>query len=265
MGSGHKPKWLLIDVSSWAHPDLHAAGPGAASLSNFTRRLAMCREHLRPERVVLCFDSNTCFRSNIDPTYKANRRESPLGLPELIAGIRAHAREHELETVQCEGFEADDCMATVTGIALDQGQRVVLASRDKDLRQLLLGGAVNMLLSASHGTYAPKFEYYTAADLYERECLRPDQWIEYQMLVGDNADNIPGCIDIGEVNAKEVLRACSTLDRFKVHCFDAKISDSRRTKVLNFLRSGEAEKMRRLVTLRHDVPLPGYWFEEAVA
>ena len=265
MGSTAKPKWLLVDVSAWAHPDLHAAGPGAASLMNFARRLTLCREQLRPERVVLCFDSKTCFRSSIDPMYKATRKESPVGLSELIAGIRSHAREYEIDVAHCEGFEADDCMATLCGIALDQGMRVILASRDKDLRQLLIGGAVNMLLSASYGKYSPNFEYYTAADLYEREGLRPDQWVEYQMLVGDTADNIPGCLDIGEVNAKEILRACSTLDRFKIHSFDAKITDSRRVKVLNYLKSDEAARMRKLVTLRRDVPLPGYWFEEAVA
>lgn len=274
MGSNPKPKWLVVDVSSWAHPDLHAAGPGAASLSNFTRRLTLCCDQLRPERVALCFDSGKCFRHQIDATYKANRKESPVGLAELIAGIRKHARDHEIDIVDCEGFEADDCMATLVSIALDQGQRVILASRDKDLRQLLLGGAVNMLLNVSHGTPTPKveyssqvptFEYYTAADLQEQEGLRPDQWVEYQMLVGDSTDNVPGCIDIGGVNAKEILRACSTLDRFKIHSFDANISDSRRTKVLNFLRSGEADKMRKLVTLRHDVPLPAYWFAEAVA
>ncbi len=265
MGSNHKPKWLVVDVSSWAHPDLHAAGPGAASLRNFTRRLELCRDHLRPERVVLCFDAGKCFRYQIDPMYKAQRKESPVGLSELIEGIREHARDHEIDVVHCDGFEADDCMATICGIALDRGMRVVLASRDKDLRQLLLGGAVNMLLSASWGKYAPDFEYYTAADLYEKEKLRPDQWVEYQMLVGDSTDNVPGCIDIGETNAKEILQACSTLERFRVHSFDPKISDGRRNKVLNFLKNGDAVRMRKLVTLRHDVPLPGYWFEEAVA
>ena len=260
-----KPKWLIVDVSSWAYRDLHAAGPGEACVRNFTRRLALCREELRPSRIVLCFDAEGSFRRDLDPTYKANRDESPVGLDELIERIRQHAADEEIDCVSAPGFEADDCMATLAGIAIDQGQRVVLASRDKDLRQCLIGGGVNMLLDAQHGKHAADFEYFTAADLDEFYGLRPDQWIEYQMLVGDTSDNVPGCPGVGDKYAREILRKCSTLERFVSRSFEAAIPASKRNAVLRFLKNGDAEKMRRLVTLRHDAPLPGYWFEEVVA
>lgn len=260
-----KPKWLIVDVSNWAHRDLHGAGPGEACFHNFTRRLALCREEIRPVRIALAFDSIGSFRREFEPTYKANRRSAPLGLAELIKRIRQYAADHEIDCVEAPGFEADDCMATLTSIALDQGQRVILASRDKDLRQLLIGGGVNMLVEASHGKYAPNFQYYTAANLDEIHGLRPDQWIEYQMLVGDATDNVPGCPGVGEKYAKEILQKCSTLERFISRSFEANIPDTKRIAVLRFLKHGDAERMRRLVTLRHDVPLPAFWFEEVVS
>ncbi len=266
-----RPRWLLVDVSSWAYRDLFAAGPGAASLRNFTRRLDLCRQELRPQRIALAFDSDSSFRRQIDASYKANRRDAPLGLDELLKSIRQHALDHEIDCVQAAGFEADDCMATLAGIALDRGSRVVLASRDKDLRQLLIDGAVTMLLAAEYGQTYAEFDYFNARRLEtEFELLpgvgmRPDQWIEYQMLVGDKTDDVAGVPGVGDVYAKAILGKCSTLSRFASAPYDPKIPATIRNRVLSFIHSPEADKMRRLVTLRHDVPLPATWFEEAVA
>lgn len=264
MSKQPKPRWLIIDVSNWAYKDLFGAGPGPASLRNFTRRVELCRRELRPDRIVMAFDSDTSFRQDLACSYKATRREPPHGLSQLLESIVDYTYDQGFDFVQQSGFEADDCMATLTSIALDQNIRVVLASTDKDLRQLLVHGAVTILLKAEHGKTAVDFEYYNTTRLMEEYGLRPCQWVEYQMLVGDSCDNIGGCAGVGPKNAEPLLRSCSTLERFYASPFSYDCSDVVRRKVLAF-RKGDADLTRKLVTLRHDVPLPAGWLMEAAS
>lgn len=257
-----KPTWVTVDVSGWAYRDYFAAGPGEKSFRNFVNRMELCRDTLRPERLILCFDSDGSFRRDLDAGYKAQRNERPAGLDALLRRIYVHAIEDGIDCVAADGFEADDCIATLTGIALDQGRRMVIASADKDCHQLLIAGAVTQLTHIARGEDGPELSYMTTAALMERHGLHPHQWIEYQMLVGDNTDNIRGCNGIGEKAAKELLTKCETLERYYRTPLVPNLTGRQRARLSDFRRHG-MDLARKLVTLRSDVPLPAGWFEHA--
>lgn len=264
-----RPLWFIVDVSNWAYKDLFAAGPGAASLKLTTDRLRLCASFFKPERFVLCFDTPS-FRHNVDPMYKANRRERPVGLDSLIASIRKYALDESIDCVKVDGFEADDCIASITQIGVDIGRDVVIASHDKDLCQLLIDGRVCLLYSikppkrGGNRKEPPETAYYSTRDLSVECDLHPSQWIDYQCLVGDASDNIPGCDGFGDKRAKELLASAGSLEEYFANVWNANITAKQRAALAGF-RKHDLGRIRRLVTLRRDVPLPAAWREESVA
>lgn len=260
-----KPIWLLIDVSNWAHKDLHGCGPGSIALRTFARRVELCEAFFKPERIAFCFDcSGPTFRSELDPCYKANRRKSPLvGLSELIDEIRDYAIENAHDIASCEGFEADDVIATLSTIGIDSERKVMIASSDKDLRQLLVAGQVILLRNIKRGKDRPEPEYFSAAHLLREYGLKPEQWIDYQALVGDATDNIRGCDGIGKKTAEQLLRAVGSLDEHYRDVWRAPITKTQARKLSEF-RGRDLELARKLVTLRRDVPLPACHYPEKV-
>ena len=128
-------------------------------------------------------------RKEFYPQYKANRKEVPqdllLQLPIAITWLEAM----RLPTLSLEGYEADDCIATLATLAKNQGFLVEIISHDKDLYQLI-----------DDSIYI--FDYAKRQKITARECkekfgVTPDEFITYQSIVGDTSDNIPGIKGIG--------------------------------------------------------------------
>lgn len=256
-----RPIWLLIDVSNWAYRDLHACGPTAHAMTTFSRRVMLCREAFDAERIVFVFDSGSSFRRDLDPAYKANRRERPAGLDELMESIREMALEWAFDFAKAEGFEADDCIATLARIGREHGRNVIMASSDKDLHQCLVDGWVNQLKAIRRHEGIVEFDWMTQSRLMDLHQLRPFQWVEYQMLVGDTSDNVRGCEGFGDVAAKQLLQRRTSLDRHFMAPLEAGLTPRLKNKLSQFRQCGDMERMRRLVTLRDDVPLPAGWYE----
>jgi hypothetical protein len=142
-------RWLLIDVSNWAYKLLHTGGGPVGAVALFRRWLDLAVDKTEPERVVLAMDSERgqSFRRQLNPHYKAGRKEPPPGLGELIESIKQLAVDNCHDIAAAEGFEADDVIATVTRIGLESHRQVVICSSDKDLRQLLVRGRVMIFRS----------------------------------------------------------------------------------------------------------------------
>jgi DNA polymerase I len=190
------------------------------------------------------------FRSQLYPDYKANRDAPPEDLfPQVNRAIEM-LEAIGVPVIGCEGFEADDVLATIaTDFSTKHPDvRVRIISKDKDLKQLLGEGAPPTEMYDVH-----KDELITEADLMEELGIRPDQMIDLLTLMGDNADNIPGVMGIGIKTAAKLLVEHNTLDGVVAAAQDGTIKGKRRENILASI--DQLPLSKDLVTLRHDVPI----------
>lgn len=243
---------FLIDTFSLMFQVFHAIPPMTGTegqptnaVFGFTRDLLAILER-KPSHLMCAFDSPEPSRRNeIYEAYKANRTEMPEDLrpqipllKELLAGFRIPA-------VECPTWEADDVIATVTAMATARGMDVVIVSADKDARQLL-GPNVKLF-------NCRKNEFLDESGLLADWGVRADQVVDYQSLVGDTSDNVPGVPKIGPKTARALLEQFGTLDEVLKNADKA----SGRIVQKNLTEfADQARVCRELVRLRTDLPLP---------
>ncbi|MEO1616990.1 MAG: 5'-3' exonuclease H3TH domain-containing protein [Planctomycetota bacterium] len=258
-------RWVIVDVSNWAHKLLHAAkGDPDRAMQIFEKWHDYVDVNVKPCRIVYAFDSpGGSFRKELTESYKSSRKPPPEGLAKLMTAVELFAIETCTEIVKAPGFEADDLIATVTRLAMEQASdsQVVICSTDKDLRQLLQQGRVVLATSVSINK---GIEWFNERDLLHKFGLRPDQWIDYQTLVGDSTDDVKGCSGFGPQRSADLLKACGSLEGHFASPWRANLGDAARSKLLQFRSSGALNLARQLVTLRTDVPLGEGW-EELIA
>jgi 5'-3' exonuclease len=242
--------YLGIDATNWIHQLWHAHG-GRGVMDAALRRVEALIAEFSPSATIACFDRRS-FRHGLEPTYKSGRGERDPGLDVVLS--EAPAAMAELCTVAvADGYEADDCLATLAWIGRHHGVRTVLASPDKDLRQCLVDQRVGILKSfRTESGKLKDVEWFGAADLRTKYGLEPWQWPDYQALVGDTSDSIKGADGWGEKTASRVLAKMGTLKS----CFENPwgcpgISDRQRDALLKF--KPRAATVLQLVTLQTDV------------
>ena len=190
------------------------------------------------------------FRTQLYPDYKANRDAPPEDLFPQVERALALLKEIGVPVIGCEGYEADDVLAT---IATDFSSkhpdvRVRIISKDKDLKQLLGEGAPPTEMYDLH-----KDELITEQHLMDELGIRPDQMIDLLTLMGDTADNIPGVPGIGIKTAAKLLVEFGDIPAVMAAADDGSIKGKRRE---NLIASKELLPLSKdLVTLRHDVPI----------
>lgn len=190
------------------------------------------------------------FRSQLYPDYKANRDAPPEDLfPQVNRAVEI-LKDIGVPVIGCEGFEADDVLAT---IATDYSSkhpdiRVRIISRDKDLKQLLGKGTPPTEMYDLH-----KDELITESDLMDELGIRPNQMIDLLTLMGDTSDNIPGVMGIGLKTAAKLLVEFDSLDNVLKAAHAGEIKGKRCENIL--AAEAHLPLSKELVTLRHDVPI----------
>ncbi len=180
--------------------------------------------------------------------YKANREEMPDDLRPQIPLIFDVIEGYRIPIVSYSGWEADDVIATLSRQAVERGMEVRIVTNDKDARQLL--GPRTKIYSIR------KKQYYDEQSLLADWGVRPDQVIDFQSLVGDSVDNVPGVPQIGPKTATTLLQRFQTLEEVLAHPDEApgkKVQE-------NLKKFAEQALMcRQLVTLRTDLPIVIDW------
>ncbi len=190
------------------------------------------------------------FRSQLFPEYKANRDAPPEDLMPQVQRAIEMLGAIGVPVIGCEGFEADDVLATLATSYSEAHPdlRVRIISKDKDLKQLLGLGTPATQMYDVHTDIL-----ITEDDLMEELGIRPDQVIDLLTLMGDTSDNIPGVNGIGIKTAAKLLVEHGNLDAIIQAAEDGAIKGKRRENIL------EAKEWlplsKELVTLRHDVPV----------
>ncbi|MEO0483462.1 MAG: 5'-3' exonuclease H3TH domain-containing protein [Planctomycetota bacterium] len=152
------------------------------------------------------------FRSRLYPEYKATRSAIPDDLPPQIDRCIRLLAEIGVPTIGAEGYEADDVIASIASIAAeaDDDLRVVIISKDKDLKQLLDAagdGPGRVVMYDVHTDQAT-----SAETLKEETGLSPGQVVDMLTLMGDTVDNVPGVEGVGAKTAAKLIAEYGSLD-----------------------------------------------------
>lgn len=224
-------------------------GEPVAAVYGFTRDLFSLLEKHQPDYFFCAFDMpEPTFRAAIYDQYKANRTAMPDDLRPQIDFTRDILDAMGILPLGISGFEADDILATIAGMVAEQGGRCVLVTSDKDCRQL-----INAQVSLFN---LRKQSFYRTKELFDDWGIRPEQVVDFQSLVGDATDNIPGVPLIGPKIAAELLNKFGTLENVFEHV--SEIAGKKRQE--NIKNNKEIALMcRQLVRLRNDVPVKIDW------
>ncbi len=219
------------------------------ALFGFTRDLFFIRDELKPDYLLCAFDlPEPTFRSALYPDYKAHRPPAPDDLHAQVPRIQAVIEAMNLPVLTASGFEADDVMATVAAAAEKRGLDVLLATSDKDCRQLITDRVRMFNLR--------KRTEFGRADLLADWGVTPEQVVDFQALVGDSVDNVPGVPGVGPKTAAKLLQQYGTLDNLLAHLDElpkGKMQENLQAHAENVLLS------RKLVRLDANVALPMDW------
>lgn len=241
----------IIDTFSLMFQVFHAIpamtgtqGQPTNAVFGFTRDILGILDR-KPTHLVCAFDSpGAGRRSEIFEAYKANRAEMPEDLRPQIPMIKELLSGFRIPILECAEWEADDVIATITTAASARGMEVVIVTTDKDARQLLSPN-VRML-------NCRKNTFFDGASLMEDWGVRPDQVVDFQSLVGDSVDNVPGVPKVGPKTAKTLLATFGTLDHVLANA-DKAPGKKLQENLIAF--ADQARMSRELVRLRTDLPL----------
>lgn len=260
--------WVIIDGNNWysrawfALKPIKSQDPAVVqadledrcirSVQTVERWVEDAAHQLKPTMLAICWDSPSNSRRDQYPEYKP-KAERPPGYAEAMVILRRELQDYR----QCEstGYEADDLMAGFARDAIDEGERCLLCSSDKDLHQCLTAGFVAQCTRMSRPVGGDRLRFHVtkADELMELYGVTPLQWVDFRCLSGDPSDKLPGAPGIGPKTAREILAACGTLDGFYKEPFKAPITATKRNVLLEF--KAKVPMMRDLVTLRPDAIL----------
>ncbi|PUE40334.1 DNA polymerase I [Limnohabitans sp. Bal53] len=256
--SATKPSLLLVDGSSYlyrafhAMPDLRAVpGDPTSAATGAIRGMINMMERLRkdvPTVYAACvFDAKgPTFRDTLYPEYKANRSPMPDDLRTQIEPIHELVRLMGWTVLDVPGVEADDVIATLAHVAAQQGIQVTVSSGDKDLSQLVNEHIT--IIDTMNG------KVRDVAGVTAEFGVPPSLMIDYQTLVGDTVDNVPGVAKVGPKTAAKWLMEYGSLDNLMAHAHDIKgVAGENLRQAVDWLPKGRA-----LVSMKTDCDLNGW-------
>ena len=246
---------LLVDGSSYLYRAFHAGGDWSVTLPDGTRQptgalrilinMMQSLEREFPTRYAVCvFDAKgSTFRNELYPDYKGHRPPMPEDLASQIEPIHKVVRLLGWHVLCIEGVEADDIIGTLAGMAAEQGKRVIISSGDKDLSQLV--NAHVTIIDTMNG------KKRDVAGVTAEFGVPPSLMIDYQTLVGDTVDNVPGVDKVGPKTAAKWLNTYGSLDKLVEEAAGIKgVVGENLRKALDWLPIG-----RQLVTIKTDCDL----------
>ncbi len=258
------PTLTLIDGSGFIFRAYHALphlsttkGVPTNAVYGFTTMLLKALREHAPTHVALVFDaSRKSFRHDLDATYKANRPQAPDDLVKQFPLVREVAKVLNVHVLEEPGVEADDVIGTLACRAREQGWEVVVVTGDKDFAQLV---------DERVSLYDPMAEasgrggWTARAEVEKKLGVPPEQVVEYQAILGDKIDNVPGIPGVGEVTAAALIRKFGSVEEMLRRPDEIAGAVPRGGERLKQKILANVERLRlnrKLVELRCDMPLP---------
>ena len=219
------PKLLLLDGHSLAYRAFFALPPDLATKSGtvtnavygFTSMLAKVLADEKPDQIAVAFDApgGSTVRKDLDPEYKAGRKETPDLFASQLPLIHEVVEALAICQLSVPGVEADDVIATLATRAAADGIDVVVVTGDRDSFQLVSDPHIKVLYNKRG---VSDYALYDEAGIAER-CggVTPAQYTQYAALRGDTSDNLPGVPGIGEKTAAKLVTTYGSLEGIFEH------------------------------------------------
>ena len=252
------PTLLLVDGSSYLYRAFHAMpdlrvdrndpnSQATGAIRGMVNMLQSLRREYPSYHAVCVFDAKgPTFRDDIYPAYKATRSPMPDDLRSQIGPIHRLVRLMGWPLLDVPGVEADDVIATLAHMASTQGMSVVVSSGDKDLSQL-----VNERITIIDTMNGKKRDVAGVTDEFG---VPPSLMIDYQTLVGDTVDNVPGVAKVGPKTAAKWLMEYGSLEALMARADEIKgVAGENLRQARDWLPTG-----RQLVTMKTDCDLSAH-------
>src|SRR5271165_6353456 len=248
---------FLVDGSSYIFRAYHALPPinrksdglQLNAVFGFCNMLWKLLRDMKPEEkpthLAVVFDkSEKTFRTVMYPDYKAHRPDPPDDLRPQFKYVREAVQAFDLPSLEQDGFEADDLIATYVREARQAGATATIVSSDKDLMQLVSDGVIMF--------DTMKDKKIGRAEVIEKFGVPPEKVIDVQSLIGDSTDNVPGVPGIGVKTAAQLIGEYGDLETLLFRAPEIK-QDKRRQTLIEHAEAARISK--KLVTLDDQVKL----------
>ena len=252
-------KLMILDGNSvinrayyGVHPLTTRDGMYTNAIFGFLNILERVRREERPEALCVAFDLHgPTFRHLKYEAYKANRHGMPEELAAQMPVMKDVLRAMNIPIYECQGWEADDVIGTVSRLCADADWDCVILTGDRDSLQLV-NDRVTVKLVRTQGGQTRSVNYDPAT--FEAEYgLEPIRLIDLKALMGDSSDNIPGVAGVGPKTATELLHRFGTLDGIYENLTPQNMKGKLYEKLVNGREM--AYLSYELATIRCDAPL----------
>ena len=242
--------YALIYRSYYAflkNPRINSKGLNTSAIMGFVNTLNEVITKEQPTYMAVAFDHGKTFRHEAFPAYKAQREETPEDIRTSVPIIKDILEAYHIPVLQADGFEADDVIGTLATAAGREGIETYMLTPDKDYGQLV-GGNVYIYRPRHGGGYDTLGES-EVTQKYGIETTT--QVIDLLALMGDSADNFPGCPGVGEKTAAKLITQFGSIDYMLAHTDE--IKGKLREKVEGAV--DDIRMSRFLATIKTDVPI----------
>lgn len=230
-------------------PRINSKGENTSAVFGFVNTLEELLRTEQPDYLAVAFDPpGGTFRHEAFADYKAQREETPAGIKWAVPVIKEILEAYGIVTCEVKGFEADDVIGTLALQGQAAGLEVMMVTPDKDYAQLVRPG-ITMCRPSSGKSGLEKLDVEAVCQKYE--LAHPTQVIDMLALMGDAADNIPGCPGVGPKTAVKLLAEFGSVEKL-IEKVD-QLKGSLRQKVSDHVEDIRNSKF--LATIVTDVPV----------
>lgn len=229
------------------NPRINSKGMNTSAVMGFVNTLNEILTKEQPTHIGVAFDHGKTFRDEAFPAYKAQREETPEDIRASVPVIKTIIEAMHIPVLQVDGFEADDVIGTLATKAGAAGIKTYMLTPDKDYGQLVSNNV--FIFRPRHGGGYETMGPNEVCAKYELDS--PTQVIDLLALMGDSADNFPGCPGVGPKTAAKLIGEFGSIDNMLAST--AKIKGKLREKVESAVDDIRMSKF--LATIRTDVPI----------
>lgn len=228
-------------------PTINSKGLNTSAILGFCNTLREIIDKEHPTHLGVAFDHGKTFRHEAYPPYKAQREETPEDIKLSVPYIKEILQAMHIPVLQADGFEADDVIGTLATKAGQAGVETYMLTPDKDYGQLIAPNV--FMFKPRHGGGYDKIDESEIKEKYGIDSAH--KVIDLLALMGDSADNYPGCPGVGEKTAVKLINEFGSCEELLAHA--DRLKEKMREKVEN--AKDDIKMSKFLATIRTDVPI----------
>ncbi|MGM0873917.1 MAG: 5'-3' exonuclease [Bacillota bacterium] len=187
---------------------INSKGIPTNAVTGLLKHLIAAIDYIKPSHVICCWDMGSkTYRNELFTDYKANRPEAPVELIPQFDLAKEVVDALDIPNLGIEGYEADDCIGTLTK-KFENEMKISILTGDKDILQLLNDDVSVLIFQKGIGNY----KHYTKQSYMEEFEIEPHMLIDVKALMGDSSDNYPGVKGIGEKTAFKLINQYKSIN-----------------------------------------------------